>query len=342
MKSVIKSAKTVDEAVKLGLKDLGLTKNDVEIEILEEAKSGFLGIFGAQDAIVKISEKEDFKIDINDIYGEKEEEALRKSEESKRLAEEAKKTQEEKRAEEAKRLEASRKLEAEKKAIQAKKQEEARKAQEQRKLDEEKRAQEQQKPKQADSKEHKQKESVLNEDFDKEERDEISTMSEGDTEETKVTKLADELLEEVKTNLEDILKQMHIVARVEADLSDNSLSYNLVDISEEDTGIIIGRKGETLDSLQYILSLMANKNSSDFYRVSLNVANYRTRRKEAIENNARKVAFKVIKTKKPIALDPMNSYERRIVHYALQKYKEVETVSQGNFPNRKVIIKYKN
>lgn len=71
MKSVIKSAKTVDEAVELGLRDLGLTRDSVDIEVLEESKSGFLGIFGSKDAIVKITEKIDFKIDINDIYGEK-------------------------------------------------------------------------------------------------------------------------------------------------------------------------------------------------------------------------------------------------------------------------------
>ena len=292
MRSTIKSAKTVDEAIELGLKDLGLSRDEIEYEILEDAKSGFLGIFGSKDAIVRISEKEEFKIDINDIYGKK---ALREERLKKEEAE--RKKREEKEAQEKK--EAARRLEAEKKA------------EAERLLLEEKRAKEE-----LQKKAEKEKE-VIEED-------------------------KDEKLNSVKKELEDLLHMMHIDASVEAKAEPRALSFNLVDISEENTGIIIGRKGETLDSLQYILSLMANRNSSEFIRVTLNVANYRNRRKESIENNARKVAFKVIKSKKSIALDPMNSYERRIVHYALQKYKEVETVSQGSFPNRKVIIKYKD
>lgn len=295
MRSTIKSAKTVDEAIELGLKDLGLSRSEIEYEVLEDAKSGFLGIFGSKDAIVKISEKEEFKIDINDIYGKKtlQEEQLKKEKEL------AKKRDEEK-------VQAAKKREAEEKA-----------EQERLLLEEEK--------SKAELEEKAQREAEV---------------LDADEEEKPVDKT--EAFELVKKQLEDILNMMHIEARVEADMDENSFNYNLVDISEEDTGIIIGRKGETLDSLQYILSLMANRSSSEFIRVTLNVANYRTRRKEAIENNARKVAFKVIKTRRSIALDPMNSYERRIVHYALQKYKEVETVSQGSFPNRKVIIKYKN
>lgn len=295
MRSTIKSAKTVDEAIELGLKDLGLSRSEIEYEVLEDAKSGFLGIFGSKDAIVKISEKEEFKIDINDIYGKKalQEEQLKKEKEL------AKKRAEEK-------VQAAKKREAEEKA--------------------------------------EQKRLLLEEEKSKAELEEKAQREaevlDADEEEKTVDKT--ESFELVKKQLEDILTMMHIEARVEADMYENSFNYNLVDISEEDTGIIIGRKGETLDSLQYILSLMANRSSSEFIRVTLNVANYRTRRKEAIENNARKVAFKVIKTRRSIALDPMNSYERRIVHYALQKYKEVETVSQGSFPNRKVIIKYKN
>lgn len=322
MRSVIKSAKTVDEAIELALVDLGLSRVEIEYEVLEEAKSGFLGIFGSKDAIVKVSEKEDFKIDINDIYGEKA-----------RIAEEEKKALEAKKAEEERKALEAKKAEEERKTLEAKKAEEERKALEAKKAEEERKVLE---AKKADEKA--QVESFIDKDFDNDEADEVEAVRGQD----KVKVEPKVLLETVKKDLEQILEMMHIKAKVEAFLGDESLDFNLVDISEEDTGIIIGRKGETLDSLQYILSLLANKATSDFVRVSLNVANYRSRRKEAIENNARKVAFKVIKTKRSIALDPMNSYERRIVHYALQKYKEVETVSQGSFPNRKVIIKYKD
>ena len=322
MKSVIKSAKTVEEAVELGLKDLELSRNEVIIEVLEEAKSGFLGIFGSKDAIVKISQKEDFKIDINDIYGEKKE------------AEEKARVQEEKR------LEAEKKAEIERKA----KKEEVKKTRDSEEIE---------------AKSHEYAELTGEKDAfstkkqvnTKIKEEELSKDSDGKNLDNTEAKIQvrnhgllsiDELAIESQKNLEDILKSMHIKASVEVDIDENSINYNLVDISEEDTGIIIGRKGETLDSLQYILNLLTNKQSQEFFRVTIDVANYRNRRKEAIENNARKLAFKVIKNKKSIALDPMNSYERRIVHYALQRYKEVETVSQGSFPNRKVIIKYKD
>lgn len=326
MKSVIKSAKTVEEAVDLGLKDLGLTRDGVDIEVLEEAKSGFLGIFGSQDAIVKITEKLEFKIDINDIYGEKE-------------AQEAKLAKE-KQAQE----EALRKAEQEKKE-QAIKEENARKAEEARVAENKKRQEEQ-----------RLKEEAIKADqvkFAKAEKEaciQVESSDENEQVAVKVENLqtvsdkvqsSDELLDTVKTYLANILDSMHIKANINGKVENEILAFNLVDISEEDTGIIIGKKGETLDSLQYILSLMANKNSADYRRVTLDVANYRKRRKEAIENNAKKLAFKVIKSKRDISLEPMNSYERRIVHYALQNYKEVETVSQGNFPNRKVVIKYK-
>lgn len=306
MKSTIKSAKTVDEAIELGLKDLGLSRNEIEYEVLEDAKSGFLGIFGSKDAIVKISQKEEFKIDINDIYGKKalHEEQLNKEKEL------AKKKAEEK-------AQSIEKFEAENKAEVKKLLEEEKQAE----VELEKKAQVEAQALEAEKQE-------VEDDLNQDEKSDAFDKNQA--------------LNLIKEKLESILKLMHIEAKVEADIDEKSFNYNLVDISEEDTGIIIGRKGETLDSLQYILSLIANKNSSEFMRVSLNVANYKNRRKEAIENNARKLAFKVIKTKRSIALEPMNSYERRIVHYALQKYKEVETVSQGSFPNRKVIIKYKN
>lgn len=317
MNSVIKSAKTVDEAIELALIDLGLTRDSVEIEVLEEAKSGFLGIFGSQDAIVKVTEKIEFKIDINDIYGEKE-------------AEEAKTAKEKEEA-----LLAEKKAQEEKVRLQkeAEQREKARKEAEDKKAFEEKKL--------AEQREAKKQEEIVEKEITSQEATETVNEEVAIKDETKDQQSVEQLLENVKVNLEDILKSMHIEASVEAENDNGVFSYNLVDISEEDTGIIIGRKGETLDSLQYILSLMANKNSTDYNRVSLNVANYRNRRKEAIENNAKKLAFKVIKSKKPMSLEPMNSYERRIVHYALQNYKEVETISQGNFPNRKVVIKYK-
>ena len=110
---------------------------------------------------------------------------------------------------------------------------------------------------------------------------------------------------------------------------------------EEDMGILIGKRGQTLDSLQYLTSLVVNKGKSDYIRVKLDTEDYRRRRKETLENLARGIAYKVKKTRKPVVLEPMNPYERRIIHSALQGNKFVETVSEGEEPYRHVVVKLK-
>lgn len=103
-------------------------------------------------------------------------------------------------------------------------------------------------------------------------------------------------------------------------------------------GILIGKRGQTLDSLQYLTSLVVNKEQKEYVRVKLDTENYRKRRKETLENLARNIAYKVKKTRKPVSLEPMNPYERRIIHSALQSNKFVETYSEGNEPYRHVVV----
>ena len=114
-----------------------------------------------------------------------------------------------------------------------------------------------------------------------------------------------------------------------------------VDFEGEDMGILIGKRGQTLDSLQYLTSLVVNKGKSDYIRVKLDTEDYRRRRKETLENLARGIAYKVKKTRKPVVLEPMNPSERRIIHSALQGNKFVETVSEGEEPYRHVVVKLK-
>ena len=114
-----------------------------------------------------------------------------------------------------------------------------------------------------------------------------------------------------------------------------------VDFSGEDMGILIGKRGQTLDSLQYLTSLVVNKEEGGYIRVELDTENYRSRRKDTLENLAKNIAFKVRKTRKPVSLEPMNPYERRIIHSALQGNKYVETYSEGNEPYRHVVIALK-
>ncbi len=106
-------------------------------------------------------------------------------------------------------------------------------------------------------------------------------------------------------------------------------------------GILIGKRGQTLDSLQYLMSLVVNKDQKEYVRVKLDTEDYRKRRKETLENLAKNIAYKVRRTRKPVSLEPMNPYERRIIHSALQGNKYVETYSEGNEPYRHVVIALK-
>lgn len=114
-----------------------------------------------------------------------------------------------------------------------------------------------------------------------------------------------------------------------------------IDLSGNEMGILIGKRGQTLDSLQYLVSLVVNKNSGDYIRVKLDTENYRERRKETLETLAKNIAYKVKRTKRNVSLEPMNPYERRIIHSSLQNDKFVITRSEGEEPFRHVVISLK-
>ena len=141
--------------------------------------------------------------------------------------------------------------------------------------------------------------------------------------------------------LTDVFKAMKLEAsiNVEFDIAENELS---IDVKAEDMGVLIGKRGQTLDSLQYIVSLAINKDSNEYVKVKLDSENYRIRRKETLENLAKNIASKVKRTGRQVSLEPMNSFERRIIHSALQGDPDCETFSEGNDPYRKVVVKPKN
>ena len=144
-----------------------------------------------------------------------------------------------------------------------------------------------------------------------------------------------------KVFLRDVFASMNL-GEVEITSEYNTTDGSLeVDFEGEDMGILIGKRGQTLDSLQYLTSLVVNKGKSNYIRVKLDTEDYRKRRKETLENLARGIAYKVRKTRKPVILEPMNPYERRIIHSALQGNKFVETVSEGEEPYRPVVVKLK-
>lgn len=114
-----------------------------------------------------------------------------------------------------------------------------------------------------------------------------------------------------------------------------------IDLSGEDMGVLIGKRGQTLDSLQYLVSLVVNKNEEEYVRVKVDTENYRQRRKDTLENLARNISFKVRRNGKTVTLEPMNPYERRVIHSALQNDKFVETHSEGEEPFRRVVVALK-
>ena len=143
-----------------------------------------------------------------------------------------------------------------------------------------------------------------------------------------------------ETFLKDVFQAMDIQASivVKYDPSTQAMDIN---IDGEDMGILIGKRGQTLDSLQYLVSLVVNKDVSDYIRVKVDTENYRARRKETLENLAKNIAYKVKRTKRPGSLEPMNPYERRMIHAALQNDKYVTTHSEGDEPFRRVVVTLK-
>lgn len=140
--------------------------------------------------------------------------------------------------------------------------------------------------------------------------------------------------------LSDVFGAMDLEVNLEAAYNETEKELS-INMSGGDMGVLIGKRGQTLDSLQYLVSLVVNKESEDYIRVKLDTENYRERRKETLETLAKNIAYKVKRTKHSVSLEPMNPYERRIIHSALQNDKFVLTRSEGEEPFRHVVISLK-
>lgn len=207
MKYIEKSGKTVDEAVELALKELKATKEDVDIEIMEEAK-GFLGIFGSKEIKVRVSLKK------------------------------------------------------------------------------------------------------------------------GD------------FVSEAEGFLKEVVEKIGIDGEVVSSYDEENKRIKM-EIKGDGLGLIIGRRGETLDALQYLTNIVANKKSDDYVKVSIDAEDYRKRREDTLVSLAKRTASKAVKYKKNMIIEPKNPYERRIIHETLQSFEGVTTYSIGEEPNRKVVVAYK-
>jgi spoIIIJ-associated protein len=153
-------------------------------------------------------------------------------------------------------------------------------------------------------------------------------------------KKKDTMEDRAMTFLSDVFGAMDLEVSLEAAYNETEKELS-INMSGGDMGVLIGKRGQTLDSLQYLVSLVVNKESEDYIRVKLDTENYRERRKETLETLAKNIAYKVKRTKHSVSLEPMNPYERRIIHSALQNDKFVLTRSEGEEPFRHVVISLK-
>lgn len=312
MRSTVVSAKTVEECVNKALDKLQANRNEVNIEVINEAKQGFLGLFGAKDAVVRVSLKDDVKekgtgdfvknilnSDSNSVETEQKEDT--KVIEDKKIVEEVKTEPTKDDKEEI--LEKPVKPEKPEKPVEPV---------------------EPAKPVEAE-------EAVKSEE----------TEEEQDTEPDVTIDRNDELFITSKNFLKQMIEDMGIDCDIESRTEGNMIKFNIMCSEESDIGIIIGKRGETLDSLQYIVNLVTNRNSDTYIRVILDCNQYRSKRERSLQKLARRLADKAVQTGRDIKLEPMNPYERRIIHTYLQNDEKVNTFSQGNEPNRRVIIKRK-
>lgn len=256
MRTVEKVGKTPDDAITEALIELGVTRDQVDVEIIEKGSRGFLLGIGSRDARVRVTvkpmyEKDDDEFSLGGTISEKEKSSVSGT-------------------------------------------------------------------KDADS-------------------DDMDGISKEDEKEA-VNVTAEELAEiemKAKKFLEKLLDEMGVPALVNSEITNNRIYLS---ITGKNMGIIIGKRGETLDAIQYLVNVVANKGRAEYIKIIVDTENYRERREETLRNLAQKLAKKAIKTRRAVILEPMNPYDRRIIHSALQDNKAVRTHSEGKEPFRKVVI----
>ncbi|MDE7285897.1 MAG: protein jag, partial [Lachnospiraceae bacterium] len=143
--------------------------------------------------------------------------------------------------------------------------------------------------------------------------------------------------DKAKEFLNEVFSAMNMVVVIDVKYNEDNRNMN-IELSGDEMGVLIGKRGQTLDSLQYLVSLVVNKDSEEYIRVKVDTEDYRERRKETLENLAKNIAYKVKRTKRSVSLEPMNPYERRIIHSALQNDRFVTTHSEGEEPFRRVVV----
>lgn len=264
----IQSAKTIDEAVEKALLELKATRDEVDIEVIEEPSGGFLGLIGGKDAIVKVKKKMDHKDIVESILKDEEIQSVRT-------------------------------------VLEEKAQEEA---------------------------------AMIEDDESETPSDEADEGEAASEEALDFDYLDDEAMEEmIREYIDRIMGAMELAYTLSVDFRENEIDVS-IDGKKEETGIVIGKHGSTLNGIQIVLSAMVNQRSEEFRRVIVDCSGYRKKREQVLKRIAGKTANKVLKTNKSIKLEPMNAQERRIIHACLANVDGIRTRSEGKDPHRRVVI----
>lgn len=337
------SAKTKSEAITKACIELGTSSDQLEIQVISEGSSGFFGI-GSKPAVIKARKIETVSEDdeIKEILGAVKIDAI-KEEKKKEAPKPAPKPVHAKPVREIKETKEPKEFK-EVKEFKEFKEKQPKPVKERQPKERAEKVDRPDKPEKADKsfrekplREKQPREKALKERPVKEKPVKASKPVEVITDPEEIK----EIEERAKVFLRDVFASMNL-GDVEITSKYNTNDGCLeVDFEGADMGILIGKRGQTLDSLQYLTSLVVNKGKVNYIRVKLDTEDYRRRRKDTLENLARGIAYKVKKTRKPVVLEPMNPYERRIIHSALQGNKFVETVSEGEEPYRHVVVKLK-
>ena len=324
--------KTVDDAITTACQRLSVTSNRLDYIVVQREKTGFLGI-GAKPAIIKARVKDAADATqaiLDDVIGKAEKkiqkELTGKSSEKKETKVSASAAKEETKAPK----KAEKEVKSEKK-------------------DAEKAEKKEVKENKKSNKKNKKKSSAPK----KVETEAPAAAPAAPVEEKAapapkkkavIPQLTDEKIAEIKKAAHDFLVGVFKTMDMDVEISEEyqkETGILTVNMEGEDMGVLIGKRGQTLDSLQYLVSLVVNKDVDGYIHVKADTENYRERRKKTLENLAKNIAFKVKRTRQPVALEPMNPYERRIIHSALQDEKFITTYSEGEEPYRKVVVALK-
>ena len=321
MEMITVTAKTLDEAITKALIELGTTSDNLDYEVIEKGSVGFLGLF-SKNVVIRAKKKKEENLDdfIASIKAEVAEKPVKKEAPKKEEKKEPKKEKPEPKAEKKPAKESTK---------------------EQNKESKQKPDKQKQKAKQEPKPRLEKAEKV-------EKTEQVKKAVEAETsvepkEEKKIDRRPIDSAaceKAAKDFLTQVFGAMNMEVTLETVYDDEERELT-VNMAGDDMGILIGKRGQTLDSLQYLVSLVVNKECEGYLRVKLDTENYRSRRKETLETLAKNIAYKVKRTRRSVSLEPMNPYERRIIHAALQNDKYVVTRSEGEDPFRHVVISLK-